>query len=170
MEFQCNKHLWYTYSIAYLIAGIAGCARLHNEAGAVFAGVAILCVGIWQCFASMIYFKKKVVLTPDGCTISLLSVNKFYPWEDYKTKRYQKVKHNRVGINEGDYVILFTPYFRKKDYAFPLLFCFIFSPFKSFCLSFYPQKRKDIIKMFAPTEEDICTLRGWNIDIQNLPQ
>ena len=60
MEIQCNKHLWYTYSLAYLIVGLAGCAKLH-EVGGVYLGIAILCVSIWQCFASMVYFKKKIV-------------------------------------------------------------------------------------------------------------
>ena len=47
---------------------------------------------------------KKMELTKNGCTISILFRKKFYPWEEYQVKRLERFHKNKLG---GKHMVIY---------------------------------------------------------------
>ena len=122
---------------------------------------------------------RTIVMTPEGCHIKLLWIEKFYKWDDFKTKRYEQYWGELSPIERGSPYIKGAYFSPRKTrqlsmhkpatrvmwsvFAFSKVYVYFYS-------ENYEKEKLSAFPVYYATDEAEFRqkMRQWNVDIAEI--
>lgn len=156
----------FTYLALLFVGGLCVFQNHRQVAGLTIFGVAIWVFATAFCLRWCLAIFRTISLMPDGVTISIFHICKFYPWDSITVHYESYVDRLYFGRKQYKGAVLMIPNGnRRPKRIYPLMYCIFFHPISFVFINFTEESLyPDAPGVYAVQKQEfISKMTAWNV-------